>query len=400
MLTNMSWRWPAEAATRFSFWTPDLSEDQIEGERLLEDGNFVQAEIRLTKAIVDSERRRQPSKRRIQLRLELAEAQHQQFQHGDTPVKLTAAEGVIREALDIALRTQDKQAQVECLDVLAEILADAGKYEVLEQVVEDANRAEAGVSGAEPIRWCRRMQLLGLARRKSGRLGDAVEILEEAAKACEKILGPEHVETAGHWTELGSACHFLGQHAKAQKFLARAIKVHESQRGLDSQEAVHDLSLLTGSYEAAGDLDAAADLQERVLSLRLRAVGVSLDEIAEAQFALAGLYIKWNRPARARELLMEAIGTFRRTKGARLAAAHETLGFVEERCTHFQSALTELANAGKVWETLQDEHTPELIRNLEYRAALMDRMKMRKDADYLRQRALALTNAARWAHAS
>src|SRR5204863_3593687 len=106
-----------------------------------------------------------------------------------------------------------------------------------------------------------------------------------------------------------------------------------------------------------------------------------------------------NRPARARELLMEAIGTFKRTKGARLAAAHETLGFVEERSTHFQNALAELANAGRVWETLQDEHTPELIRNLEYRAGLMERMKMVKDAEYLRHRATALKHAAHWAHA-
>ena len=400
MLTNLAWRWSSDATERLSMWVTERSDDQIEGERLLEDGNFVQAEIRLAKAIVEGEKRRQPAKRRIELRLELAEAQRRQFQSGDQLVKLSVAEGIVREALELAYRTQDRQAQLECLDILGTVLADAGKSEALEQVAAEANRVERTLAKPDPLLRVRRLQRLGLARRQSGRVSDAVDALEEAAALCEKTLGPEHPETAGHWTELGDACRFLGQHAKAQKYLQKAIRVHERELGLDSQEALHDLNLLTGSYEAVGDLDAASALHERILGLKLRTIGVSMDDIAEAQSALAALYVKWNQLSRARELLMEAIGTFKRTKGARLAMAHETLGFVEERCGHFQNALAELANAGKVWESVQDEHTPELIRNLEYRAELMGRMKLAKDAEYLRQRAAALTQASRWAHTS
>jgi len=399
MLTNLSWKWSSEMVPRLPFWASDRSEDQVEGEHLLDTGNFIQAEIRLAQAIFNAEKQRHSARRRIQLRLELAASQRGQFSQTGELAKLDAAESTIREALELAEHTRERHGAFECLDILSVLLAEAGKHEALEQVVEDANRMELTLPKADPILKARRLSRLGLARRKSGRVSDAIPALEETVQLFEKLEGPDHLDTATQLTELGDCYRFLGQQAKAQKVLLRAIRIHERECGLDSQEAVHDLNLLTNSYEAAGDLESAAAQQERVLGLKERAVGASLDEIAEAQIALAVLYRKWNMPLRARELLMEAIGTFKRTKGARLAVAYESLASIEEGCGHFQSALTELANAGKVWETVQDEHTPELVRNLEYRAELMTRMRMAKDAEYLRRQAAVLSQAFRWAHA-
>src|ERR1019366_3789566 len=164
-------------------------------------------------------------------------------------------------------------------------------------------------------------------------------------------------------------------------------------------EAASDLKMLTESLEASGDIDGAAAQFERVLNLKLRVVGLDLDTIADAQWELATRYMGWGRYSRARELLMEAVGTFKRTGGARLARGYEALGQLEEDTGHYYEALRELARAGKVWESVKAQHVMELIRNLEHRVFLFDLLRQHKEAAYLREQAEALAQAARWAEA-
>jgi tetratricopeptide (TPR) repeat protein len=175
--------------------------------------------------------------------------------------------------------------------------------------------------------------------------------------------------------------------------------VHEQQSGLESPEAVADLKMLTESLEASGDIDGAAAQFERVLTLKLRTVGTNMDTVAEVQYQLALRYRGWRRYSRARELLMEVVGTFKRTGGARLARGYEALGQIEEDTGHYHEALRELARAGKVWESVKAEHVAEMIRNLEHRVFLFELLRQHKEAEYLREQAAALAQANRWVQA-
>src|SRR5580698_10999047 len=60
--------------------TSGRGSDQSEGERLLDEGDYVGAELALAKAVLEGEKRRLPNDERIHLRLELASAQRRQ--HG------------------------------------------------------------------------------------------------------------------------------------------------------------------------------------------------------------------------------------------------------------------------------------------------------------------------------
>jgi predicted DNA-binding protein YlxM (UPF0122 family) len=97
---------------------------------------------------------------------------------------------------------------------------------------------------------------------------------------------------------------------------------------------------------------------------------------------------------------MEACGTFKRTRGARLAATYETLAEIEENTGHYREAIRELSQAGKVWESVQSEHAVELIRNMEHRAELFDQLHQEREAVFLREKVTALKQAAKWATAS
>ncbi len=380
---------------RLASWNQARGERE-EGERLFEESDYAGAELHLAQAIVNSEHRQELPNQRISLRLELGEAQRRQFLADGNLQKLAAAEETVRSAYDLASRTNERELLVECLDTLSAIEADRGNLDESARLLEEAGALEAKWKHSEPMLTARRQHRLGLLRQRQGRLQEAAALLAATAAIHERVLGENHVSTAHRLSDLGAVHHAMGNHGEAQRCLRRSIRVHEQQGGLDSPEAVADLKMLTESLEASGDIDAAAAQFERVLNLKLRTVGMDMDTVAEAQFELALRYRDWRRYSRARELLMEAVGTFKRTGGARLAAGYEALAQLEEDTGHYHEALRELARAGKVWESVKAQHAAELIRNLEHRVFLFDLLRQHKEAAYLREQAAALAQATRW----
>ena len=373
--------------------------ERKEGERLFEESDYAGAELHLTQAIVESERRQETVDQRILLRLELAEALRKQFLTGQDSRKLKQSEETLRGAYEMASRTGQRELLAQVLDAMMTIAVDAGKADEAELLAREAGALEAKLKRRDPMPAARRMHRLGLLRQQRGELREAVQLLAESAAIHEQALGANHAATAHRLSDLGAAHHALGNHAQAQRCLWRAIRVHEKEYGLDSPEAAADLQTLTASLEASGDIDAAASQLERVLGLKLRLVGVDLDTIADAQWELATRYMGWRRYSRARELLMEAVGTFKRTGGARLAKGYEALGQLEEDTGHYHEALRELARAAKVWESVKSEHVEDLIGNLKHRVFVFDLLRQHKDANFLRDQVSALTRAAHWAEA-
>ena len=383
---------------RLASWNQARGERE-EGERLFEEADYAGAELHLAQAIVDSEQRQEPANQRISLRLEMGEAQRRQFVAGGNPQKLAAAEETVRSAYDLASRTNERELLVASLETLSAIEADRGHLDEAGRLLEEAGALEAGLKHREPMLMARRQHRLGLLRQRQGRLQEAADLVAASAAIHERVLGENHASTAHRFSDLGAVHYAMGNHAEAQRCLRRAIRVHEQQNGLESPEAVADLKMLTESLEATGDIDGAAAQFERVLTLRLRTVGMDMDTIAEVQYQLALRYRGWRRYSRARELLMEAVGTFKRTGGARLARGYEALAQIEEDTGHYHEALRELARAGKVWESVKAEHVTELIRNLERRVFLFDLLRQHREAEYLREQVAALAQANRLAQA-
>ena len=382
-----------------------LSGDQLhgaerkEGERLFEESDYQGAELHLAQAILESERRQEPAADRILLRLELGEAQRKQFRGDQDFRKLVEAEDTMRGALDLASRTNERELLVQVLDGLAAIAADRGQVEEVDRLMREAGEAESKVKRRDPMVAARRLHRLGMLRQQRGELHEAVQMLTECAAIHEQVLGANHEATAHRLSDLGAVHHALGNHLEAQRCLRRSIRVHEEEHGLGSPEAAADLQMLTASFEESGDIDGAAAQLERVLDLKLREVGTDLDTVADAQWELAVRYIGWRRYSRARELLMEAVGTFRRTGGARLAKGYEALGQLEEDSGHYHEALRELARAAKVWESVKSEHPGDLISNLKHRIFLLNLLRQHREAAYLQEQLTALSQATRWAEA-
>ncbi len=380
-MQKAAWKSP-----RVPAWSLERSLNRVEGERYLKARNYEVAEKYLTLAVAEADERRH-SVRKVQLRLYLAEAQRKQR-------KLSEAERTVRTALEHTARISNPSGYVQCLDALAEVFHDGGNFPAMEQVLQEGVRIEAAMPRPDPLRMARRVHRLGIARHKNGRSDEAIPALEKAVALHEQAYGEEHTETGNLLTDLGVVHRAQGNHEKAQKYLRRALRIHENMCGLDSAETVSDLHHLAGTLEDSGDVEGAAAQYERVLQVKERVLGGDQDEIAELQYSLAGMYIGWNNYGRARELLAEAIGSFKRKKGARLAVTYETLAYVEESSGRYLEAVAELAHAGKVWESCGPERAVELAENMHHRAELLDQLRKRSDADWLREKAAELVKSA------
>jgi tetratricopeptide (TPR) repeat protein len=386
--------WSGTKAVRLQPWSLDRNWDRTEGERLLKSRDFAAAEIHLTRAAIDAEKRGHSAPKRIQVRLLLADAQRKQFHvlhHDANPDKLAAAERTVRSAIELAARTNDRVAYMRCLDALAEIFGDQCNFAAVEKVTRDAIEIESTLPHPEPLRMARRVHRLGMTHQQAGRIDEAIPMLEKAVAMYEETFGADHLETGNQLAALGAVYRAQGNHEDAQKCLRRALKIHEKTRGMQSEEAVQDLHHLAGSLEETGDLEGAATLYERTLLFKHRAIGGNIDELADLQLGMATLYVNWQNYTRARELLLECVATFRRKGGARLAVGYETLGYVEECSGRYAEAAGQLQLAAKVWETLLPEGLGELLRSLEHRADLLDLLRRKGDAERLRERIATLT---------
>jgi len=377
----------AWAAPHVQQWHTEREYNRVEGDRQMKARNFAEAEVCLREAVDECGDRVSSPTTRIRLQLQLAEAQRKQG-----PDKLDEAEATIRAALELTARISNPSGYVQCVDALAEVFHDRGDFAAMQCLIEEGVRIEAAMPHPDPLRMARRIQRLGVVRHLQGE--DGIPALEKALELFEQAYGEDHLETGGVLTEAGVLYRAQGRHEEAQRCLRRALHIHQREYGPDSLESVRDLHNLAGSYEETGDIESAASLYERALELKDRMVGGDQEELAEMQFSVAGLYIEWGNYSRARELLSMCIGTFKRKKGARLAVALELLAHVEEYSGRFRDALAELERAAKAWESCGPERSAELATNMEYRATLLDQMKKKDSANWLREKAAEARAAA------
>src|SRR5260370_36448338 len=371
-------KWSAAATPRIEVWKPSDAHNPAEGERHLVSGDYPEAERCLTEALADADRYGHDRSMQVRLTLLLAQAQREQS-------KLDAAEETARAALAIAVQSKDLSLYTQCLDGLADVYKVQENFPALEAVAGEALHIEQSLARPDPKRLAGRMRHLGLAQNRTGRPGDGLASLENALTLHEKAYGPEHEETARLLHEMGGIYGAQKQHVAAQKHLLRALHLRENQRGPESPEAVAVLHQLAGSLEECGNIDEAAALYERALQLKERVLGGDLEGLADDQMILAGMYGDWGNPCRARELLREAIHIFKRKKGRRLAVAYEALAHVEEHSGRAADAVSELALAAKIWESMGAEHVPDVIANLDHRVELLELIHNLPQAAWLRE---------------
>lgn len=315
----------AWATPKVQKWNRERNMNRTEAKRHLSARNWIQAEQHFREAL---DERKRSSADRLGLLLGLTEAQRGQG-------KLQDARSTAIEAAQLAVSERNESLHSLALETVAGVQLDLGQFAEARKTAQEVIHLETARPKPDNARLASCSRKIGLALAAhdthAGDSSEAIAILKKSAAYAEAAWGPEHAETAAHLQDLGMLHRRFGQHGAAQDCLRRALHIHRSASGVDSHEATQALHNLAASLEEAGNFNDAAAEYEKLLALRERQVGANRDQTAEAQLRLAGLRLRLNRIAGARELLLNALPVLERKGGPLYAQALETLACAEDR---------------------------------------------------------------------
>jgi tetratricopeptide (TPR) repeat protein len=135
----------------------------------------------------------------------------------------------------------------------------------------------------------------------------AASFLREALAIRERVLGPEHPDTAQSLNNLAMVLRDQGDLAAARPLYERALTIRERVLGPQDRATAQSLYNLAGLLQAQGNFAGARPLFERALAIRERVFGTEHHETAQSLSSLALLLAAQGDPGRARPLSERAL---------------------------------------------------------------------------------------------
>lgn len=331
--------------------------DSSEGERLLEQGRFAEAEeffLCLLDQTRDRAHRRFVYAKTLSA---LANARYQQKKYAQA--RETALAALIhldaeKQNTEVA-ETEDLLASI-CLKLSETLLA-----------VPHLERALATQLKARPIDYraiIERHWRLAAVLDQVEETERAIEELSNACNLASRECGPEHQLTGDCEAQLGRMLREAGRFEEAAECLRKALAAHMVSPGEDSEEVAKDYQALAETYQAADDLEQAVTHYEKALRLRERQLGGgNSGDYASVLMGLGGTHSLRGNYGTAIELMQQAVGRYEGARDERLAPALESLGVVYVVSGRTQEAITTLRKARGIWESDPERHASHLQAN-------------------------------------
>ena len=136
---------------------------------------------------------------------------------------------------------------------------------------------------------------------------EARTLYERALAIRERVLGPDHLETAGSLNDLGILLDKQGHLAEARAMAERALTIREKTLGPEHPLTATSLNNLAVVLTGQGELAAARPLRERALAIFEKALGPEHFRTANNLNNLAALMLAQGDSQAARPLLERAL---------------------------------------------------------------------------------------------
>jgi class 3 adenylate cyclase/tetratricopeptide (TPR) repeat protein len=208
---------------------------------------------------------------------------------------------------DIMLPKGAEVRAAELLHRLGAYKVGAGAYAQARVFLERALAIREKVLGPEHPDTAMSLNDLGFAIERQGGLIEARLFYERALAISEKVLGPEHPATAWSLHDLATLLLRQGDFAGAQPLVERALAIREKVFGPEHPYAAADLAVLGCLLQAQGDFAGARPLHGRSLAIREKVLGPEHLETAFSLNNLAGLLHEQGDLAGARLLYERAL---------------------------------------------------------------------------------------------
>jgi tetratricopeptide (TPR) repeat protein len=186
----------------------------------------------------------------------------------------------------------DHAADVECADLLnraARYFHGRAAYSEARSLFERALAICERVLRPEHPQTARSLSDLAGLLQDQGDLARARPLFERALAIYEKMVGPEHPHTAQCLNNLARLLHGLGDYAAARPLYERSLAIHQKVLGPEHPDTAQVLNNLALLFKEQGGFAAARPLYERSLAIREKVLGPEHPDTAQSLNNLASL---------------------------------------------------------------------------------------------------------------
>jgi tetratricopeptide (TPR) repeat protein len=226
---------------------------------------------------------------------------------------------VIPHLIDVAgaatENTGDESRRAALCNAVGRVLTKAGDYRAGRPWYERALAICERMLGPDHPDTARSLNSLAELLHDQGQLAAARSLFERALAIREQVLGPDHPDTAQSLSDLGILLRDQLELAAARSLLKRALAVRERVLGPDHPDTAESLSRLGGLLYGQGELHTARRLHERALAIRERVLGRDHPDTAISLNNLGILLWDQGEPDAARHHLELALAIRERILG-------------------------------------------------------------------------------------
>jgi transcriptional regulator with XRE-family HTH domain/tetratricopeptide (TPR) repeat protein len=191
-----------------------------------------------------------------------------------------------------------------------------GEYALARPVHERAHAVRERVLGPDHPDTAEGLNDLAALLGDQGDLAAAQVLLERAVAVRDRVLGPNHLDTAVSLNNLAMVLRAQGELATARPLLERAVAIHELGLGRDDPNTARVVDNLGWLLHEQGETTAARSFLERALATRERILGPDHLDVAVSLHNLGRLGREGGDLAAAEPCLRRSAATFERLLGA------------------------------------------------------------------------------------
>ena len=284
------------------------------------------------------------------------------------------------------------------LSNLAAVHDAKGEYVQAAELVGEALRIWEEVLGADHPQVAMALNNLALDLHNQGKYDEAQPKSERALKIWQAALGPEHPHVAMALNNLGNTLHSKGDLAAAQSMHEQALKIREAAFGPDHPAVAASLANLGNALHLQGRSDEARKVFERALKIWEKSLGDDHPDLVGIYSNIGIVVAAQGDHARARELFEHSITLGDATLGPEhpeVARPLSHFGLMLVDTGHPEEAIEHLQRAEAIFlDTVGEDHADTSGVRFDLARALWDGGGDRTRARTLAEQALAAAEKA------
>ena len=165
------------------------------------------------------------------------------------------------------------ESALTCLDGLALVLTDQGKYYTAEKIHRLALEGREKVLGLEDLHTLTSVNNLAIVLQKQGKYKKAEEMHQRALGGYEKVFGVDHPDTLTSVNNLAIVLQEQGKYKEAEELHRRGLEGREKVLGVDHPETLASASNLGVVLEQQGRYKEAEKMLRRALEGKENVLG-------------------------------------------------------------------------------------------------------------------------------